>query len=244
MRGPRRCGASGPLLCPAGLLCGPTGVPGAGAPWRAGLLGVPVGGGPPASRPRRELRSARRLEARPGPATAHGHRSQALLPLRRPPHQWGLACWRVAGRVGSTPGQALSVRWPGCLKPQSPLLTRIRVGLKPQSPLRVRNRCFCCSFRTQRRCRFQRSLVGGEQWCCWFQRRHVVAPRARHSSPCSAWCGYEREKVRPARSKHPKFGVFTRAGRVFSRKCRRRGRAGRTLSRRGTGGRPLLLAPR
>ena len=44
---------------------------------RAGLLGVPVGGGPPASRPRRELRSARRLEARPGPATAHGHRSLA-----------------------------------------------------------------------------------------------------------------------------------------------------------------------
>ena len=36
----------------------------------AELLGVPVGGGPPASRPRRELRSARRLEARPGPATA------------------------------------------------------------------------------------------------------------------------------------------------------------------------------
>ena len=65
---------------------------------RAGLLGVPVGGGPPASRPRRELRSARRLEARPGPAglaaasnrsgclcdarpglaAAHGYRSQAL----------------------------------------------------------------------------------------------------------------------------------------------------------------------
>ena len=45
---------------------------------RAGLLGVPVGGGPPASRPRRELRSARRLEARPGPATAHGRRYQAL----------------------------------------------------------------------------------------------------------------------------------------------------------------------
>ena len=49
----------------------------------AGLLCVPVGGGPPASRPRRELRSARRLEARPGPATTHGHRSQALLPLLR-----------------------------------------------------------------------------------------------------------------------------------------------------------------
>ena len=48
----------------------------------AGLLVVPVGGGPPASRPRRELRSARRLEARPGPATAHGHRSQARFEAR------------------------------------------------------------------------------------------------------------------------------------------------------------------
>ena len=65
------------------VACGAAGVPGAAraVPW-AGLLDVPVGGGPPARRPRRELRSARRLEARPGPATAHGHRSQALL---RPP---------------------------------------------------------------------------------------------------------------------------------------------------------------
>ena len=67
---------------------------------RAGLLCAPVGGGVPASRPRRELRSARRLEARPGPAglaaasnrsgclcvarpgraAAHGHRSQAPRP--------------------------------------------------------------------------------------------------------------------------------------------------------------------
>ena len=53
----------------------------------AGLLCVPVGGGPPASRPRRELRSARRLEARPGPAAAHRHRGRSL---RRPPHLWRL----------------------------------------------------------------------------------------------------------------------------------------------------------
>ena len=46
-----------------------------------------------------------------------------------------------------------------------------------------------------------------------------------------------REKVRPARSQHPKFGVFALAGRVFSRKCRCGGRAGRTLSRR------LVLRP-
>ena len=31
--------------------------------------------------------SVRRLEARPGPATAHGHRSLALRSLRRPPHR-------------------------------------------------------------------------------------------------------------------------------------------------------------
>ena len=54
---------------------------------RARPLRVPVGGGPPASRPRRELRSAWRLEARPGPAAAHRHRGRSLL---RPSHQWRL----------------------------------------------------------------------------------------------------------------------------------------------------------
>ena len=43
---------------------------------------------------------------------------------------------------------------------------------------------------------------------------------------------FGREKVRPARLKHPKFGVFVLAGRVFSRKSRWRGRAGRVFSRR------------
>ena len=43
---------------------------------------MPVGGGPPASRPRRELRSARRLEARPGPvATAQVSRPDLTCPL-------------------------------------------------------------------------------------------------------------------------------------------------------------------
>ena len=40
-----------------------------------------------------------------------------------------------------------------------------------------------------------------------------------------------REKVRPARAKHPKIGVFALAGRVFSRKCQWRGCAGRVFSR-------------
>ena len=65
-----------------------------------GLLGVPVGGGPPARRPRRELRSARRLEARPGPAAAHGHRGQVLRTLRLPPHR------RCLCRLEARPGPA------------------------------------------------------------------------------------------------------------------------------------------
>ena len=40
-----------------------------------------------------------------------------------------------------------------------------------------------------------------------------------------------REKVLPVRSKHPKIGVFTLAGRTFSRKCQWRGCAGRVFSR-------------
>lgn len=47
-------------------------------------------------------------------------------------------------------------------------------------------------------------------------------------------CRAGREKVRPARSKHLKFGVFVLAGRVFSRKCRCEGRAERTFSRQPT----------
>ena len=73
--GPVRCVPGGAFL--RFVACDPVGVPGAGVLCRAGLLCVLVGGGPPASRPRRELCSARRLEARPGPATAHGHRSLA-----------------------------------------------------------------------------------------------------------------------------------------------------------------------
>ena len=57
--------------------CVPTGVPGAGGLWRAGLLCAPVGGGPPASRPRREP-LARRVVSKPGQA---------------PPPPTGAAAW-------------------------------------------------------------------------------------------------------------------------------------------------------
>ena len=124
-------------------VCDAAGVPGAArAVLRARPLRVLVGGGlsaccllprqisgrraayPPARRPRRELRSARRLEARPGPAglaaasnrsgclcvawpgaaAAHGHRSQALRSLQRPTHQWG---WVADDWLGAAPRSPL-----------------------------------------------------------------------------------------------------------------------------------------
>ena len=87
----RRCGAL-PARRPCRELCSEWSIskPGQALPphglfcW-AGPLCVPVGGGPPARCPRRELRSARRFEARPGPATAHRHRGQAPQASLRPP---------------------------------------------------------------------------------------------------------------------------------------------------------------
>ena len=117
------------------------------------------------------------------------------------------------------------------LKPPSPLLAQAEPQMKPPSPLRARNRRFGCVFRLQWCRRFQRLLFKGEQWCrrfhaglhqwlqrCyWFQSWHVAVFCARKSSPCSARCGHEREKVRPAHEKWLKIGVLWRAGRVFSR---------------------------
>ena len=141
---PHGCSGRRVACCRAGLL----GVPVGGGPlmfrcclWphgcsgrrvvccRAGLLVVPVGGGPPASRPRRELRSARRPEARPGPATAHGHRSQALRSLRRPPHLWGFCgCCCVARRLEARPGPAAAHRHCGWVVLTFPVLQADQTG--------------------------------------------------------------------------------------------------------------------
>ena len=58
-----------------------------------------------------------------------------------------------------------------------------------------------------------------------------VKSSARISSPCSAWCGCEREKIRPAGAKEAKNAVFRSAGRIFSRFCCGVGCARRTFSR-------------
>ena len=118
------------------------------------------------------------------------------------------------------------------LKPPSPLLAQAEPQLKPPSPLRAKRSCFSCIFRLQWCRRFQWSLFGGEQWCRrfhaglhqwlqrrhWFQSWHVAVSCARKSSP--------------SKPKTTENTVFRRDGRTFSRKCRWRGRAGRVFSRK------------
>jgi len=163
------------------------------------------------------------LVAWPGPAAVHGHRSQTL-----------------------------SARWPDCLKPSSPLLAGICVGLKPPSPLRVRNRCFGAVFGCRGVVGFSGPLLGTSSGVGGFNVAMLLRLVCENVRPAWSGGGCEREIVRPARSKHPRIGVFTLAGRVFSRKCgwrggvgrvfsrkgRRRGRVGRVLSRTGSRGIP------
>ena len=62
--------------------------------------------------------------------------------------------------------------------------------------------------------------VMGVGWCCCGRKFSLLGGavlETRKSSPCGVnWFG-KREKVRPAREKWLDFGVFGRAGRVFSR---------------------------
>lgn len=117
------------------------------------------------------------------------------------------------------------------MKPTAPLLALPCSGMKPPSPLRAMKGHFCAISTLQRCCRFQWDARRGVQRCCRFQSCAVIACYARKSSPCAAWCGCEREKVRPACSKWPKIGVLWRAGRSFSRNCCGVSRAGRVFSR-------------
>ena len=63
------------------------------------------------------------------------------------------------------------------------------------------------------------------------QSRHGWRPACEEVRPARPDRGCEREKVRPARSKHPKFDVYEVAGRTLSRVEWGRGRTGRILSR-------------
>ena len=117
---------------------------------------------------------------------AHSNIECASLELQR---FWGVSkndrdklrakCgWWWCRRRPRRRSQALSARWPACLKPRSPLLACVCGGLKPPSPLRVlaepqmkpvsplrvRIGCFWRVFRLYWCCRFQGVLFRGEHW--------------------------------------------------------------------------------
>ena len=56
-------------------------------------------------------------------------------------------------------------------------------------------------------------------------------PQAGQNSPCSAPSAPKREKILPARSKHPKISAFSPAGRIFSRSHPESTPVGRVFSR-------------
>ena len=163
---------------------------------RAGLLCAPVGGGPPASRPRCVLLLVAPLvfRAPSGPAAREiatrepdgsewsiSKPARALRTLRRPPHRrrlvadvWLGASARCPARPRHSPrasqisrvkpASPLLARLCVGLKPPSPLLAQAEPQLKPTSPLRAKRSCFLSIFRLQWCCWFQWSLFGGEQW--------------------------------------------------------------------------------
>ena len=169
---------------------------------------------PPARRPRRELRSARRLEARPGPAglatasnrsgclcvawpgpaATHRHRGQAQVLWLA----YGSA--RQAARSSETAiafactcmrGIETAIAFAGAKWAFSVQFSGAKVSMV--SMVAVRGASIgVVGFKALRRSALYATF-----------------------SPCSAKSAREREKVRPACSKEPKIGVLWRAGRVF-----------------------------
>ena len=174
--------------------CGSAGVPGAGGPGcGAGLLGVPVGGGPPASRPRCELRSARRLEAWPGSAAAHRHRDQAPSPPA------GVAAWPSGPSGALHTGGAVSLTC-ACASARCPARPRHCPLISHVIPLRLvqslnLHRWNCNVFGVSRKMtaiNYVRNLGGGGAWSliCGSARRIEArpGPAAAHGHRSQASC--------------------------------------------------------
>ena len=204
-----------------------------------------MGGGPPASRPRRVvlLVAPRVFWAPEGPAAREARRphfvrrraskpARALRSLRRPPHQWGWVAdvwFSASSRSPARPRHRPPAPEVSRVKPPSPLQTGEVCLLKPPSPLRVRNGCFWRIF--------------GLQWCHWFQRWLVWVEQRRHrfhadpTQCCRPWGGllrggvyvFGREKFALRAQYTPNSALLCLLGEFFSHQpaapkpCRRRG---------------------
>ena len=189
---------------------------GPAARW-AGLLGVPVGGGPPAHRPRRELRSARRLEAQPGPTATSliSHVIPLWLIQTSNLYRWNCNVFgasrkktalndvrHLAARgVVAAHGYRvwlLQARWPGGLKPVSPLLAQAEPQMKPPSPVRVRNGRFGAFFGRRGDVGFNACCSGARSGDGSFTLACVSGRRGDVGFNVATWLCHAREKVHPA----------------------------------------------
>ena len=193
------------------------------------------------------------LEARLGPATAHGHRSQALRSLRV--------------------GGACIPPWP-CRRSRAPQPGPVgQVGRLSETPIAFARWCLCgietaIAFAGEKRA-FLVQFSGAEVmqvsvvpcWGCAVVLLVSMSPCCRTS--CAIFValrGLVRARMRKSSlstrkmaqngwymARWANFFAETRlggcAGRVFSRKCGWRGRAGRVLMQRGPGSWAHLLAP-
>ena len=162
----------------------------AAARW-AGLLYVPMGGGPPARRPRREP-SARRVASKPGQApppptgTAARPHHRPRAPQPGPSSSSGAlhtsGAWSLIGASSRSPARP---RAPAA-EPTPNFACNSVVTLKPTAPLLTTFGRFERVSRSQRRCRFHSAAHIRSQRCHRFHSDGLRCPRTRHNSPSTA----------------------------------------------------------
>ena len=105
-------------------------------------------------------------------------------------------------------------------------------SVKEISPLLAQNGQNTALFAVQGRRIFHGTPQHLTQGRFFFHPSPSPTPQAGQNSPCSAPSAPTREKIRPARTKHPKIGLFSLAGRIFSRSHPESTPVGRVFSRR------------
>ena len=217
-------------------------------PW-VGLLGAPVGGGPPARSPHASL-TARSGRSRSPARPRHRPRPPQPGPSVPPPPTAAAARPRLEAWPGPSGGDLKFQR----IRPSSalPVLSPVREIIRPAWLVA----CLCAKeFALQARKRRKTPFLGvlgelfrgsvvvwgvlGELFRgtavergCWESFVPGLALGAVQSSPCwgAWWC--ERYKVLPARAKRAEMGNFWRVGRVLYRLGCWCGCVGRFLYRR------------
>ena len=160
--------------------------------------------------------SARRLEARPGPAAA-SYRSVCLCAARPGPAAAHGCCsqaqvfWLAYGSARQAARSSETTIAFACA-----CMRRIETAIA----FAGEKRAFLVQFLGAKVSLVSMVAVWGRALVLWVSKPRVGVHCTRLFSPCSAKSAREREKVCPACSKEPKIGVLWRAGRVFSRKCR------------------------